>query len=266
MNHKVAIIGSTGWVGKAMLQLFPDAYQFTTKIGDIAGVNECDFAFICVPTPLKDGKLDVSRIDQILSWCTCKYIVIRSTVNPGDCDRWATMINLPSRFKSHLSYILHQPEYLGETPNHPLLNQKANQFIIIGGEPEARKALIDLYTTTYNANLKIRQVTALESEIIKLSENRAIAFKVMQCQELYDVCEAAGVDYYTIRDAVYGDDPRFNLWFTFVYPDKRGFNNSKCLSKDVPAWAAWASAFIDPYLTKALVLRSNLYENENKAK
>lgn len=254
---KVAIIGATGWVGKAMLQLFPDAYQFTTKIGDIAGVNACDFAFICVPTPLKDGKLDVSRIDQIMSWCTCKYIVIRSTVNPGDCDRWAMMYE---------KNILHQPEYLGETPNHPLLNQKANQFIIIGGQPKARRALIDLYTTTYNANLKIRQVTALESEIIKLSENRAIAFKVMQCQELYDACVLAGVDYYTIRDAVYGDDPRFNLWFTFVYPDKRGFNNSKCLRKDVPAWATWAKHFIEPYLTQALVLRSNLYEKMNKAK
>lgn len=254
---KVAIIGSTGWVGKAMLQLFPDAYQFTTKIGDIAGVNACDFAFVCVPTPLKDGRLDVSRIDQIVSWCTCKYIVIRSTVNPGDCNRWSAKIQHLNR----VSWILHQPEYLGETPNHPLLNQKANQFIIIGGEPIARRALIDLYTTTYNANLKIRQVTALESEIIKLSENRAIAFKVMQCQELYDACMVAGVDYYTIRDAVYGDDPRFNLWFTFVYPDKRGFNNSKCLRKDVPAWSSWASKYIEPYLTQTLVLRSNLYED-----
>jgi hypothetical protein len=47
------------------------------------------------------------------------------------------------------------------------------------------------------------------------------------------------VDYYTIRDAVYGDDPRFNLWFTFVYPNQRGFD-SKCIPKDVLAWAAWA--------------------------
>lgn len=251
---KVAIIGSTGWVGKAMLQLFPDAYQYTRHIGLVAEVNKCDIAFICVPTPLKNdgsGRLDITTLEEIISWCSCKLIVIRSTVNPGNCDYFA------ARYGRN---IVHQPEYLGETPNHPLLNQKHNQFIIIGGKSKDRRTLIELYTTTYNANLKIRQVTALESEIIKLSENRAIAFKVMQCQELYDACEAAGVDYYTIRDAVYGDDPRFNLWFTFIYKNKRGFQSSKCLSKDVPAWAAWAKANnINPLLTNLLVNKSIEY-------
>ena len=69
-------------------------------------------------------------------------------------------------------------------------------------------------------------------------ENRAIMFKVMQCQELYDACESHGVDYYTIRDAVYGDDPRFNLWWTAIY-EQRGAN-SKCIPKDVYAWSSWA--------------------------
>lgn len=254
---KVAIIGSTGWVGKAMLQLFPQAYQYTRKMGTREVVNECDIAFVCVPTPLREGlevygELDVSSVEEVVRWCECKYIVIRSTVNPHDCDRWAI------KYSKH---IIHQPEYLGETPNHPLLNQKANEFIIIGGSPEDRRVLIDLYATTYNASIRIRQVSLLESEIIKLSENRAIAFKMMQCQELYDVCEAAGVDYYLIREAVYGDDPRFNRWFTFVYPHKRGFNNSKCLRKDVPAWAAWARKHdYIPKLTNALISKSSEYE------
>lgn len=248
---KVAVIGATGWVGKAMLQLFPDAYSYTRSIGTKEEVNKADIAFICVPTPLNMDKLDTSIVRDIVKWCECPLIVVRSTVNPGDCDRWT------EQYKKH---IIHQPEYLGETPNHPLLNQKHNEFIIIGGDKPDLKKLIDLYATTYNANIKIRQVTRLESEIIKLTENRAIAFKVMQVQELYDVCEASGTNFYTIRDAVYGDDPRFNLWFTFVYPDKRGFNNSKCLRKDVPAWTAWArSVGIDPKLTQALVTKSNEY-------
>ena len=149
-----------------------------------------------------------------------------------------------------------QPEYLGETPEHPLLDERRVPFLIIGGNPEDRRTLIDLYATIYNANVKIRQVTAYEAEVIKLSENRAIAFKVTECQELYDTCEKAGIDYYAIRDAVYGDDPRFNLWWTFVYPDKRGFQ-SKCLPKDVYAWCAWAeSVGIKPEITRDL-LRAN---------
>ena len=82
----------------------------------------------------------------------------------------------------------------------------------------------------------------------------------MQCQELYDACEASGVDYYLIRDAVYGDDPRFDLWFSFIYQEKRGFNSSKCLVKDVPAWTSWAESLgVNADITKLLVKRSNEY-------
>lgn len=251
---KVAVIGSTGWVGKAMMSLFPDAYQYTSHIGAREGVNKCNVAYICVPTPLHQdgsGRLDTSIVEECVSWCECEVIVIRSTVNPGTCDYLS---------KKYNKRIVMQPEYLGETPNHPLLEQKLNQFMILGGKHEDVRKIIEVYTKTYNANIKIRQVTALEAEIIKLSENRAIAFKVMQCQELYDACQKAGIDYYTIRDAVYGDDPRFNLWFTMIYPDNRGFSSSKCLRKDVPAWNAWARANgFDPEITGMLVIKSGEY-------
>ena len=100
-------------------------------------------------------------------------------------------------------------------------------------------------------------------KIIKLSENRAIAYKVLQCQELYDVCEKAGVDYYTIRDAVYGDDPRMNLWWTFVFPDKRGAN-SKCIPKDVYAWCAFAESLgYIPEITRAILNKNKTWLNIN---
>jgi UDP-glucose 6-dehydrogenase len=158
-------------------------------------------------------------------------------------------------------HIVFQPEFLGETPQHPLLNQKVAPFIILGGDPEDTRKLIELYTTVYNASLKIRQMTALEAEIVKLCENRAIAYKVIQHHELYEILEKAKVDYYKIRDAVYGDDPRFNLWFSFIYPNNLGFNSSKCLNKDVPAFCAWAEKIgYDPKVTKALIEKSNEYE------
>lgn len=251
---KVAIIGA-GWVGKSMKQLFPDALVYDPILKDSVTkkeINQCDIAFISVPTPLLEGKLDTSIVEDCVKWCKCDLLVIRSTVNPGDCQNWETKYN---------KHIVFQPEYLGETPQHPLLDPKSRPFIIIGGHEDDRRKLINLYTTVYNANVTIRQVGLLEAEVIKLTENRAIAFKVMQIQELYDVCELAGVDFYTIRDAVYSDDPRFNLWFTFIYKDKRGFNSSKCLKKDVPAWNAWAETLgYNSEITKLLVKKSNDYE------
>lgn len=250
MFKRIAIIGY-GWVGTAMHKLFPNAVIYDIEHLDWSSkeaVNKCDVAFICVPTPRSDlGRLNTTIVESCVEWCKCPLIVIRSTVNPGTTDR------LIVRYGSS---IVVQPEYLGETPRHPMGDPWTRNFLVIGGVPEDRRKLIDLYTGVFNANVIIRQVSAYEAEIIKLSENRAIAFKVAQCQELYDVCQAAGVDYYTIRDVVYGDDPRFNLWWTFVYPDKRGMN-SKCIPKDVFAWAAWAeSVGYDPVVTKQILERN----------
>jgi len=248
---KVTVIG-IGWVGKAMQQLFPDAYIYshgtTTRIGTKEEANAGDIAFVCVPTPcIAEGKLDTSFVEEAVAWCACPLIVIRSTVNPGTCDYLS---------KKYNKAIVMQPEYLGETPAHPMYDAKTRKFLIIGGKQEDTRKLINLYATVYNANTTIRQVTAFEVEVIKLSENRAIAFKVAECQELYDVCEKTGVDYYTIRDAVYSDDPRFNLWWTFVYPDKRGFK-SKCIPKDIYAWCAWAeSAGYDPKITRGILTKN----------
>lgn len=248
---KIAIIGY-GWVGKAMKQLFPEAivYDPALKMGEQYEVNECDVAFICVPTPNVgngEGPLDMSIVEGVAAWCTCPLQVIRSTVNPGTTDYLT---------KKYGHTMVMQPEYLGETPAHPMLDPKTRQFLIIGGTATGRRQLINLYQTVYNANTNIRQVSALEAEIIKLSENRAISFKVAQCQELYDVCELAKVDYYTIRDAVYGDDPRFNLWWTFVFPEKRGFK-SKCIPKDVYAWCAWSESLgYSPKITRAILAKN----------
>lgn len=279
MNPKVAIVGN-GWVGQGMLDLFPNALVYLrrdtidatqpTYTNDKARINACDVAFICVPTPnaytIKDvtasgkitadpngeGALDTSSVEECIAWLETPLIVIRSTVNPGDTDRWT---------KKYMKNIVMQPEYLGETPAHPLLDTKRTPFIIVGGVPLGRQLLIEIYQSVYNATVRIRQMTAYEAEVVKLSENRAIAFKVAQCQELYDVCQKAGIDYNVIREAVYGDDPRFNLWFSFVFPTERGFN-SKCIPKDVYAWCAWAESLgYDPMITRIMLEKNKQWIN-----
>lgn len=246
---EVGIIGY-GWVGKATHLLFPEA-QIHDPYQDAfqKPLPRCDIAFLAVPTPWTGTELDCSVVETAISVCSTDLIVLRSATWPGFADAMA---------KKYHKRIVVQPEYLGESPAHPMLSMKERQFMILGGEPQDRRAVIDAYAAVYNANITIRQVTRLEAEVIKLSENRAILWKVLQCQELYDACEAAGVDYYTIRDAVYGDDPRMNLWWTFVYPDNRGAN-SKCLPKDAYAWAAWAeSTGLDPKATKDLLRYNEL--------
>ena len=242
---KIKIYGY-GWVGKAMHTLFPEADVQDPAAGRLC-YDTADVAFICVPTPLVRGALDTSIVESVIRDSDEDLIILRSTVMPGTCDKY------PNK------NIVFQPEYLGETVAHPMTDQHARKFMVLGGHPVHRRRAIELYQTVYNANITIRQVTNYEAEVIKLSENRAIAFKVAQCQELYDACESAGIDYNVVREAVYGDDPRFNLWWTFVHADKRGFN-SKCIPKDVYGWVAWAESLgYEPELTKAMLAVNEQY-------
>jgi len=227
----VGIIG-VGIIGSAVLKLFPRALCYDPSKGfHIENAYSCDYVFICVPTPVKSGKLNTSIVEDAISKTSSKSIVIIcSTLQPGTADR---LKSLYSR------RIVIQPEYYGETAAHPFTDLSKQPFLILGGDSKDVDEVIELYKMVYNANIRIRKVTCLEAEVIKLSENRAIAFKVAQCQELYDACIAVGVNYEVVRQAVYGDDPRFTLWWTFVYKNRRGFN-SKCIPKDVYGWTAWA--------------------------
>lgn len=255
----VGIIGY-GWIGKATHKLFPDAQIYDPYVkGDYYAkpLENCDIAFLAVPTPYNGGDgIDCSAVEDAIRDCGCDFIVIRSATQPGFADKMADKYG---------KRIVVQPEYLGETPNHPFLEMEERRFMIIGGDPQDRRKVIECYQQAYNADVNIRQVTRYEAEIIKFSENRAIFYKVMQCQELYDTCEAAGVDYYTIRDAVYGDDPRQNLWWTFVYPNARGAN-SKCIPKDIHGWCAWAeSVGVRPEATLALLEYNDTLLEKNRS-
>jgi len=89
MSKRLSIVGGTGWVGKAVKSLFPDAYVYSRHIGTKKEVNKADVAFICVPTPYLtdsnglEGRLDISIVEDAVSWLKTPLIVIRSTVNPG---------------------------------------------------------------------------------------------------------------------------------------------------------------------------------------
>ncbi|MGH9481910.1 MAG: hypothetical protein ACRD1L_07425 [Terriglobales bacterium] len=251
-RRRVGIVG-LGWVGRSMQAEFPEAvvYDEPLGLGTRASINACDVAFVCVPTPNPaQGLLDTSIVEQVLAWMTAGVIVIRSTVNPGFTDA------MRRRYRKRLVF---QPEYLGESVAHPMMRLSERGFLILGGESRDLRVVIETYQQIYNASVRIRQTDALTAELIKLGENRAIAHRVAEAQELFDLCEAAGVDYYAVREAIYQDDPRMSPYWTFVYSDARGFN-SKCIPKDVYALATYARSLNAPLeVTEAMLARNERY-------
>lgn len=232
---KVAIIGY-GFVGKAMHKLFPAAKIYDPGFKDVSStkeeINECEAVFICVPTnPLPDGSCDTSIVEQSVAWLKTPLIIIRSTVKPGTTEK------LQQQYPQ--KHIVFQPEYIGETVAHPLKDESSQTFIILGGTREDCAKAVRLYQTVYNSSVKILFLTATEAEIVKYMANTAVGMMVTFANEFYNIAQAWGADYNMVREA-FLLDPRMSRYFTFVYPQQRGFDG-KCLPKDLTAIVKAAS-------------------------
>ena len=75
---KVGVLGN-GFVGEAISFAFStvaDMYVFDTDptrcLNNIESVHNCDFVFVCVPTPMyEDGSQDLSYVESAFEKATC---------------------------------------------------------------------------------------------------------------------------------------------------------------------------------------------------
>lgn len=226
---KVAIIGY-GHVGKAMHNLFKDALIYDVKqmegikLASKQEINDCDAAFICVPTPMneEDGSCITSMVEEVINWCTCPILIIRSTIPVGFTR---------SMVAKYHKQIVFQPEYYGETVAHPLADLTKRDWISLGGEQSSIDLAIEVYQRVINSAVKIYQTDSDTAEMAKYMENAFIGTKVTFCNEMYDICKHLNVDYNKVRE-IWLADPRMGDYFTFVYPTNRGWGGS-CLPKDI---------------------------------
>ncbi len=264
MKH-VSIVGY-GFVGKAMKKLFPDAVIYDPSQKDISvskeEINKGDVGFVCVPTPMNDdGSCDTSIVEEVVGWLTTPLIIIRSTIKPGTTN--TLIAHYPDK------HIIFQPEYVGETTAHPLLNESERSFLIFGGSKEDCTHAVELYQSIYNSSVKIMFLSPLEAEITKYFENTTIATMVTLVNEYYNICKTFGADYHMVREA-FLLDPRMSRYFTFVYPDRRGFEG-KCLPKDLNAitqasiHAGYVPEFIQDILKNNDRIRQETTSNSSPA-
>lgn len=226
-------------------------------VANKAAINkDCDIALVCVPTNAITeeehidlgeayksdrvlNKLDMSIVEEVCDWLETPLILIKSALQPGTVDR------LLEKYKKqgYDKKIAVSVEMVGEgryfVPfwKYPHAEDPTyHDFLIIGGEEETAKRCADVLWSKMSPDINIHLVSAIEAEIVKLTENSWGAMKVTFANTIYDICEDMGANYTKVLQA-WGADGRTEKMHMRVLPGKRGWK-SKCFDKDIPALAS----------------------------
>ena len=230
-KEKIGIIG-WGIVGHALSEGFKDheihtydKNKETESLEDV--IKKSEFIFICVPTPMKKGKIDLSIMDgeiaQIVKYTddTDKIIVIKSSVVPG------TTAEHEKRFPRTL--FAFNPEFLREaTYLEDFLNP--DRIVIGSNKKDVAKRLFELYKGRF-PNTPIFATDPTTAEMAKYMANCFLATIVIYNNVIFDICQALQIDYKKAAEIVSADRRFANLNYFDVSPE-RGFGK-KCLPKDL---------------------------------
>ena len=250
----VAVIGAKGFVGSRCVDLFRRRYDVIEHDKSAPAlweqVQKCELAVIAVPTPsTKDGSCDTSIVEQVIKDLHCPLILCKSTVPPGTTDRLK---------KEYRKRIVFSPEYMGEskyyTPPkymHPT-DMVQHPFQILGGDKADTSEVIEWLAPIMGPHVFYYQVPAATAEMIKYWENCWGAMKVVFANEMRNVCEAFGVDFWEAREG-WGLDNRVEKAHSAAFADSRGFGG-KCFPKDLMALVkASEKAGYSPSLLKQIL-------------
>ncbi len=249
--------------------MFPDAViydPFSTEqaIADHSNkeqVNSCDIAIVAVPTnPAADGSLDMSIIEEVISWIETPLILIKSALMPGTVDR---LVRTTGKNIAVSVEVIGESNYFVPYWRHPHVDDpRFHGFLIVGGEEETARRCADILWSKMSPDIDIHLVSAVEAEICKLMENTWGALKVTFANVMYDICEAWGANYTKALEA-WGADGRADKMYMRVIPGKRGWN-SKCYNKDIPAFAnaALSSGALASARFLASIMETNNYHLE----
>ena len=236
-KYNVGIIGC-GFVGESQAFAFsPVSNVFVYDVDplktthSLSEVLECDFVFVCVPTPMnKDGSQNKDFIENVFKKSKKGPIyIIKSTILPGTTKKIQS--NYPNLD------IIFSPEFLTERTSK--LDMITQSRVILGGDLKLTKKVEDLFSSRFKSRHYIHTDTNT-AEYIKYMNNTFFASKVSIINEFYRLAKKIGIDWETALHGFAADQRIGDSHLDVPGPDgKLGFGGT-CFPKDLSAFIKFA--------------------------
>ena len=202
-------------------------------------LKTCDFIFVCVPTPTREGgSQDLSAVNDVLSQLEklsySGIVILKSTILPG------TTRTLQGVYKG--LRLVCSPEFITESV--ALKDFLNPDKVLVGCTKESlifgEKVKIFLEEFYWN----LCPVTLVEPEVAEMAKymiNSYYALRVIYANQIYNLCHTIGVDYEEVRKCFELDKRVAPGHFEVFYKGKtsRGYGG-KCLPKDTEALIQFA--------------------------
>lgn len=284
---KISIIGSgyTGTlIGKGLLKtgnevtfhdinkniiekLTNEGYNTTLNIGD--AVRNTDISFICVPTPTKDGNINLNYIKSVIeslgreleNKSDYHLIVIKSTVVPGTTENFVKPLleNISGKrcgedfglcanpeFLTQVHRTTKDPELKAWYESNPTGVKTFEDKVVIGGfDKKSGDTLENLFK---QLNTPIFRTTLTTAEMIKYVHNLILTSRISFWNEIFLICNKLGIDSKLVADIV-STDTRVGK-YGIVHGKAFG---GACLPKDLEAFVNFVrNQNINPRILEAI--------------
>lgn len=236
-----------GFVGKAVHEVLKDHYEVKIvdpQYNDNVINNDSDGYIVCVPTPTTlSGACDMTIVEAVVKACPKeKPILIKSTIS---LEGWRKDIEPQGK------YVTFSPEFLtAANANEDFRSQ--DKMLFGGGN-------IGFWNDIFIECKAYDPIYATVEELIltKYLRNSFLATKVAFFNEVFDLCETAGIDYNQVK-ALVGMDERITHSHMHVPgPDgDRGFGGA-CFPKDTKALIYSANVLEATLPTLLTAIKSN---------
>lgn len=203
-----------------------DGGRLSFVLGAATAAADCEFAYLCVPTPQSDdGSADLSYLQEAAAEIgpvlPAEAIVINKSTVPVGSARVVEEV-----LKRGDVAVVSNPEFLREgSAVNDFLNPDR---IVIGTDDQATAGRVASLFQSIAAPVIVTDPATAET--IKYACNAFLATKVSFVNAIANVCEAVGAD---VRDVVLGMGYDRRIGFEFLRPGP-GWGGS-CFPKDIAA-------------------------------